>query len=93
MPKNDDVKSLQGFKLYIRSHESDYASKRFNADIHGSIAFFRFLQKDFPEHITSKPSIIMGHTTVVQKGSEHWLCQKTKGKRNKSNSDRYPAIV
>ena len=27
----------------------------------------------------------MGHTTVVQKGSEHRLCQKTKGKRKEEH--------
>ena len=27
----------------------------------------------------------MGNTTVVQKGSEHWLFQKTKGKRKEDH--------
>ena len=36
---------------------------------------------DCPENITSKASIIMGHMTVVQKGSEHRICQKTRRKR------------
>ena len=81
-PKTMMQKSWQGFELYIRRQGSGQTSKRFNADIHGLIVIlFRFLQKDFPENITSKPCIIMGHTTVVQKGSEHRLCQKTKGKR------------
>ena len=38
MPKNYDVKSWLGFELYIRCHESDQTSKRFNSDINGSIA-------------------------------------------------------
>ena len=41
--------------------------------------------KKTSENITPKPSIIMGHTTVVQKGSEHRLCQKTKGKRKEEH--------
>ena len=66
MPKNGDVKSWQGFERYIWSHESDHTSKKFNANMHGSIAILlRFFKKDFPEHITSKPSIIMSHTAVV----------------------------
>ena len=44
MPKNDDVKQLEWFEFCNRRHESDQTSKRFNADIHGSIAIlFRFL--------------------------------------------------
>ena len=45
----------------------------------------------------------MSKTRVVQKGSEHWLCQKKKQAKKqkqkqreserKINSDRYPAIV
>ena len=46
----------------------------------------------FQKIITSKASIIMDHTTVLQKGLEHQICQKTKRKR-KSISDRHPIIV
>ena len=40
-----------------------------------------------------KPSIIMDHTTVVQKGSEHQLCQKTRKRKEAIISDRYPALL
>ena len=62
-------------------------SKRFNAVI-GSIAInLQLTNTHFPENITSKPSITMGHTstTVVQKGSEHRSCQKTKRKRKEEH--------
>ena len=37
------------------------------------------------EDSTLKRSSIMGHTTVVQKGSEYRICQKTKRKRNQEH--------
>ena len=46
----------------------------------------------FQNIITSKAFIIMDHTTAVQKGLEHRICQRTKRKR-KSVSDRHPIIV
>ena len=62
-------------------------SKRFNVVI-GLIAInLRLTYADFPENITSKVSIIIrhAHTTVVQKGSEHRICQKTKRKRKEES--------
>ena len=55
------------------------------------------LKKDFPENITSTPSIIMVHVTVGQKCSEHRLRQKTKGKQKEEHfgpvSNNWSTIV
>ena len=50
------------------------------------------------KHYKSKsPIIIMGHTTVVKKGSEHRICQKMIWKKEKESErksiwDRYPTL-
>ena len=70
MPKNDYVKIDKNFYLFIRISAlwiRSQTSKRLNAVI-GSIAINLLLTyTDFPENTTSKASIIIGHTTVVQK--------------------------
>ena len=81
-----DVKKVQKvlislFGVIISSQRS----KRFSAVIGSNTINLRLTYTDFPENITSKASIIMGHATVVQKGSEQRICQKTKRKRKEDH--------
>ena len=93
MPKNENVKLIKFWSLHSALWISSQTSKRCNAVI-GSIAInVRLMYTDFPENITSKASIIMGRTAMVQKGSEHRHCQTTKESERKNISDRYPIIV
>ena len=71
---------------------SPQTRKIFNAVI-GAIAInLPPTYTDFPENITSNVSIIMGHMTVLQNGSDYRICQNIESGR-KSISDRHPIIV